>query len=209
MRSLVTSAFLVACLLSAVVPRRARADDPLSAVLSRVARARSTIRTLQGPFVQTRTIGLLATDVRSRGSLALVRPDRLRWELEPPDDVVFFVGPEGLAYRSPHGQGRTPAANARTTAALDDLRTLLGGDLTRLRERWELHLLRDDATGAEIEAVARPGASAPLASMRFALGPDLVRPMRVVLVEGPHDKTVIEFGPLVVDAPVDPARLRP
>jgi hypothetical protein len=207
--SLLASTALVGWVLGGSPQRRAQADDPLGALLSRVGRARSTVRTLQGPFVQTRTIGLLATDVRSRGSLALVRPDRLRWELEPPDDVVFFLGPDGLAYRSAHGQGRAPAASGRMGAALDDLRTVLGGDLTRLRQRWELRLLRDDATGAEIEAVARPGTNAPLASLRFALGPDLVRPTRVVLVEGPHDKTVVDFGSLVVDAPVDPARLKP
>jgi hypothetical protein len=45
--------------------------------------------------------------------------------------------------------------------------------------------------------------------MRFALAPDLVRPTRTLLVEGPRDRTVIEFGALVVDAPVDPAKMRP
>jgi hypothetical protein len=201
-------AFVASSLLVALAPGWALAEDSLAALLSRIARARSTLRTLQGPFTQTRTIGLLATDVRSSGSLALVRPDRLRWELDPPDEVVFFVGPEGLAYRSAQGQGRLPATSARIAGALDDLRTLLGGDLARLRDRWELRLLRDDATGAEIEALARPGAAPPLASMRFALGPDLVRPARVVLVEGHRDRTVIDFGPLVVNAPVDPSRLR-
>jgi hypothetical protein len=91
------------------------------------------VRTLQGPFVQTRSIGLLATDVRSTGTLVLVRPDRLRWELAPPDAVTFFVGPDGLAYKGATGQGHAMPPNARIAAALDDLRTLLGGDLTKLR----------------------------------------------------------------------------
>jgi hypothetical protein len=45
--------------------------------------------------------------------------------------------------------------------------------------------------------------------MGFSLAPDLIRPSRAVLVEGPHDRTVIEFGTLVVDAAVDPATMRP
>jgi hypothetical protein len=201
---------LIAGSLGAVLASRsARADDALDGLLARIARARAPVRTLQGPFTQTRTIGLLATDVRSTGTLTLVRPDRLRWELAPPDAVVFFVGPEGLAYRGPHGEGRIPAASARMAGALDDLRTLLGGDLARLRERWDLHVVRDDAAGAEIDASARPGVTSQLRGLRFSLAPDLVRPTRALLVEGPRERTQIEFGALVVDAPVDPARVRP
>jgi hypothetical protein len=207
--TLARRAFLAGSLGSLLAAQVARADDALDGLLARIARARAPVHTLQGPFTQTRSIGLLSTDVRSSGTLVLVRPDRLRWELAPPDSVVFFVGPEGLAYRGPHGEGRMPASGPRIAGALDDLRTLLGGDLARLRERWDLRVLRDDATGAELEATGRPGAPSQLRSLRFALAPDLVRPTRAVLVEGPRDRTVIEFGALVVDGPVDPARMRP
>jgi hypothetical protein len=189
--------------------RLALASDPLDDLLARVARARASVRTIQGPFTQVRTLGLLATEVRSSGTLALVRPDRLRWELAPPDQITFFVGPEGVAYRDALGQARMQRADTRMAAALDDLRTLLAGDLGRLRDRWDLHLLRDDATGAEVEAVPTATSRSPLRGLRFTLAPDLVRPTRAVLVEGPKDRTVIEFGALVVDAPVDPARVRP
>ena len=166
------------------------------------------MRTLQGPFTQMRTIGLLATDVRTTGTLALVRPDRLRWELAPPD-VVTSCRPRGPCVPQRPGHGRCPVGNAAHRGALDDLRTLLGGDLSHLRERWDLRVVRDDASGAEIEATPRARARLQLKSLRFSLGPDLVRPARAVLVEGPHDRTVIEFGALVLDAPVDPARMRP
>ncbi|MGH7297681.1 MAG: outer membrane lipoprotein carrier protein LolA [Polyangiaceae bacterium] len=202
------SLLAVAALMLASPPAGA-ADDPLDGLLARIARARAPLRTLQGPFTQTRTLALLSTDVRSTGTLALVRPDRLRWELAPPDAVTFFVGPEGLAYRSPHGQGRMPAGGGGIARALDDLRTLLGGDLGRLRERWDMRVVRDDAGGAEIDAVARQGIASSLRGFRFALTPDLVRPTHAVLVDGPHDRTVVEFGTLVVDHPIDLARMRP
>jgi hypothetical protein len=190
--------------------RVARAGAPIDELLRRVARARSGMRTLQGPFTQTRTIGLLATEVRSRGTLTLVCPDRLRWDLAPPDDVTFYVGPEGLAFRGAHGQAAAGPASPRFAGVLDDLRTLLGGDLAALRVRWDLSVVRDDATGAEIEAASRPGAGvAPLSSIRFALAPDLVRPTRALLVSGPKDRTDVQFGAMVVDGPVDPAKMRP
>lgn len=188
---------------------RAFGADAMDSLLARIAAARAGVRTLKGPFTQTRTIGLLATDVRSTGTLTLVRPDRLRWELSPPDAITFWIGPEGLAYRDAHGQARMPAGTAKMTGALDDLRTLLGGDPSRLRERWDLRVVRDDATGAEIEATPRRAPGSSLQSLRFALAPDLVRPARAVLIEGPRDRTVIEFGALVVDAPVDADSMRP
>jgi hypothetical protein len=76
-----------------------------------------------------------------------------------------------------------------------------------------LTVLRDDATGAEIEALPIAGdatAGSPVARrLRLALAPDLVRPTRVLIVEGEHDRTVIEFGDLVVNAPVDESSMRP
>jgi hypothetical protein len=185
--------------------RSASASGTTNDLLGRIAQARSALRTLQGSFIQTRTIGLLATDVHSRGRLAIVRPDRLRWELAAPDNVTFWLGPEGLAYRSAHGQGRLAATSARIANALGDLRLVLAGDLTALQERWTLRVVREDASGAEFEANAR--SPAIMRTMRLALASDLVRPTRALLVEGAHDRTVIEFGDLQVNAPIDGAEM--
>jgi hypothetical protein len=181
--------------------------DGVVDLLARITRARAQVRTIVGPFTQTRTIGLLATDVRSTGTLTLVVPDRLRWELGPPDDVTFWVGPEGFAYRSAHGQGRIPATTARLAGALRDLHVLLAGDLAQLKERWNLRVLRDDATGAEIEASSTSAAA--VRSMRITLAQDLVRPIRALLVEGERDRTSIEFGDLKVNVPVAEAAMHP
>jgi hypothetical protein len=192
-----------------LAPRSARAERPLEELLERIVRARAPVRTVVGPFTQTRTIGLLSTDVRSTGVMTLVRPDRLRWELGPPDDVTFWITPEGLAFRSSHAEGRLPAASARLGNAMDDLRTLFGGDLARLRERWDLRVARDDAAGTELEATPRPGTTTTMKSLRMTLAPDLVRPTRAVLVEGARDRTVIEFGVLAINEPVEEGRMRP
>jgi hypothetical protein len=90
---------------------------------------------------------------------------------------------------------------------LEDLRTLLGGDLSHLRARWDLRVARDDASGAELAATARTP-DAPMKGFQFTLASDLVRPVRALLIEGPHDRTAIDFGALRVDAPVDDAQMR-
>jgi hypothetical protein len=192
--------------------RLALADEAGSDLLARIARARAPMTTLRGPFTQSRTIGLLAAEVRSHGVLTLVRPDRLRWELAAPDDVTFWVGPEGLAYRSPHGQGRMAEAGARIAAQLADLRTLLGGDVAQLGDRWRLRVVHDGRDGAELEATpvqGALGAPAGVTTLRLSLAPDLVRPTHVLLVQGSHDRTVLEFGDLAVNVPVDAATMRP
>jgi len=197
--------------LAALPMARPAAADPLDDALARIARARAPLKTLVGPFTQERTIGLLATSVLSRGTLTLVRPDRLRWELAPPDDVVYWITPEGLAYRSKTGQGRVSAAQARLASSLDDLRTLLGGDLSRLKARYDLRLVPNAVPGGSettFEGTPRDP-TVPLKQLRFGVAADGVTPLFAELFEGPRDKTRIQFGALQRDTAVDPATVRP
>jgi outer membrane lipoprotein-sorting protein len=187
--------------------RRARADE-LDDLLAKIGEARAPLKTLVGPFVQIRKIGLLASEVRSNGTLTLVRPDRLRWELAAPDDVVYWVTPEGLAYKSKSGEGRVQGRAAKVAAALDDLRTVLAGDLSALRARYDLRLIANTDAGPSFDATPREGVVAPVQKIAFALASDLVRPTRATLVEGPRDRSDITFGDLRRDADVDPDSMR-
>jgi hypothetical protein len=189
--------------------RVARADA-IDDALARVARARAGLRTLVGPFTQERTIGLLAARVRSTGTLTLVRPDRLRWELAPPDSITYWFTPEGLAYRgaAKGAQGHVNAAQSTLAASLDDLRTLLGGDLARLRARYDLRLVSDGAEGLVFDATPHDPAL-PIKRLGFGLAPDATSPRFAELIEGPRDRTRIDFGALQRDVPVDPALVRP
>jgi hypothetical protein len=196
-----------------ILPRIARADDSDDQA-SRIERAQSQLKTLSGSFTQERTIGLLRSKVTSRGKLTLARPDRLRWELLPPDEIVYWVTPSGLAYKSPRGSASVasgpatgPAVGARIARALDDLHALLG-DLAKLRHHYLLkgHPL---SAGAQIEALPKDPGQSTFKKLTVELGPDLVRPLRVTLIEGPKDSTEIVFGELVVNGPVDPKLLEP
>jgi outer membrane lipoprotein-sorting protein len=192
---------------AALLTARAARGDEVDALLAEITRARAGLKTLRGPFVQERTVGLLATKVRSTGTLTMVRPDRLRWELAPPDEVTYWVAPEGLAYESKSGRGAIPSAGARVAAALEDLRAMLGGDVTKLRDRYELRVTR---SGEEATLEATPKApGAGLQRFTLTLGADRVRPTKVVLVEGPRDKTEITFGALEVNVAVPPEAVRP
>jgi outer membrane lipoprotein-sorting protein len=200
-------ALIVGGALALATRRDARAGDAHDA-LARVTTARASLKTLVGPFTQARKIGLLATEIKSSGMMWLVRPDRLRWELAPPDEIVYWVAPEGLAYKSKSGQGRVGGAPAKIAAALEDLRAVLGGDLTSLEKRYAIKLARDDAEGVAFEATPR-APRAGLARIDFAIAKDLVTPTRALLVESPRDRTEIVFGALRRDVAVDPGKMRP
>ena len=87
--------------------RSSRADD-LESALAEVRVARAGLKTLKGPFTQERTIGLLATKVKSTGTLTMVRPDRLRWERGSPEPLFSCPSPEK------HERHRSAALPART-----------------------------------------------------------------------------------------------
>lgn len=192
-----------------LLPRSARADE-VSAVLADVAKARAGIRTLVAPFTQERTIGLLATAVKSEGEMTLVRPDRLRWELFPPDAITYWITPEGLAYASPSGGGSVgKAAAGRFGAVLGDLMTLLGGDLAKLRARYDLAA---EKKPSGLVLTAKPTAEdvrKHVKSLTLAVAPDLWTVQRIEIEESGGDRSVITFGKVARDVKVDEAKMTP
>ena len=181
--------------------------DPLDDRLAAIAKARAGVKTLQGPFTQERTIGLMATKIRSTGTMWLERPSRLRWELAAPDSVIYWITPEGLAYKGKNGQGRLPVTE-RMAPQLEDLRAMLGGDLGSLKTRYDLKEVAADGGQVSFEATPKTMQNARFQKLAFTLDADLVRPKKIVLVEGPRDKTEIVFGELAKNGAVDPALLR-
>jgi len=207
--------FTLVAAAAVAVAAPARADEAreklegakLERALAEIAQARRALRTLEAAFTQTRKIALLAASVTSRGEMIYAAPDRLRWDLAAPDDVVYFVGPEGLTYRTKSSSATLPAGASNAARALADVRALLGGDLGSLKERYVLGASRT-ASELEIAGTARD----PAASVRgftLVLDKGLVVPLRARLLENKNDHVEIVFTSPVVNGPVDPKRLRP
>ncbi len=198
-------AFLGTIALGALaLARRAAADAPtIDARLAAIAQARAGLTTLQGPFTQTKTIGLMATQLKSSGTMWLERPSKLRWELAAPDSVVYWMLPAGLAYKGRNGQGSLPVTD-RMAPQLADMKAFLGGDLASLKARYDLRELPADGGMVTIEATPKTAEGARFKQVLLTLDPDLVRPKKIVLVEGAKDKTEIVFGELKKNAPIDP-----
>jgi outer membrane lipoprotein-sorting protein len=178
--------------------------DPL---LADIARARKGVRTMRASFTQERKLTLLATTVKSTGELAYVAPDRLRWELAPPDDIVYLIGPEGLSYRTRSSHATVPQSGANIAKALSDLRALLGGDLAQLRERYDLTGSRGPHD-IEIAGTAKDK-SASVRAFTLVLDKTLVLPVKAKLIEGKSDAIEITFSNAQINVPIDPATMKP
>ncbi len=191
------------------VPRIALADE-VSDVLAEINKARAGLRTLVGPFVQERTIGLLATTVKSEGEVTMVLPDKLRWELRPPDAVIYWIGPEGFAFATPKGSTQVgKAAAGRFGAVLGDLMILLGGDLEKLRARYDLSVpSRKD--GVTLRAVPKAeDVKKHVRRIELRSGAELWAIREITIEEQSGDLSVIRFGKMERDVPVDPAKMVP
>jgi len=187
----------------------------LDQLFADIAKARKETKTMRASFTQERKITLLATSVKSKGELLSQLPDRLRWDLAPPDDIVYFVGPEGLSYKTKSSSATVPASGANVARALGDLRALLTGDLGVLRDRYALEATRGSAAGdIEVTGTARPSADpkAPAAAVRaftLSLEKNLVTPSRARLIEGKTDSIDLTFTNVVLNAPIEASKLKP
>lgn len=189
---------------------RAAAEDEVDRALRDVARARESLRALASRFTQERTLDLLASTVVSKGELTLLRPDRLRWELAPPDEIIYWVTPEGIAYRTPKGSGKVDLAAAGALAALlDDLLVLLGGDLGKLRERYTFAVERSKEALTLRLTPRNERVAKLLRRLSIELAADLLSPRKLTLEEPSGDRTVVTFEAPRINPTVDPARMRP
>lgn len=200
---------LAAAAAAVAAPRAAFADD-VGDVLGAITKARASVKTLVAPFTQERTIGLLSTVVKSDGEMTLVLPDRLRWELKPPDSITYWVTPEGFAFATPKGGASVGKGGAgRFALVLGDLLILMGGDLEKLRQRYQLSV---DKSDAGVTIVARPLAedvAKLVKSLEMRVGPELWTVQRIVIEEKGGDRSVVAFGKVTRDAHVDPDKMKP
>ena len=205
--------FLAASALAPVaiaVPSVALADD-VSDALDKISSARASLKSIVAPFSQTRTIGLLANDVKSTGELTLIRPDKLRWEIFPPDAVTYWILPDGLYMRSSSSPKavKAPPNAGKFGAVLGDILAFTGGDLKKLGDRYDLSVPSKDG-GITLVAIPKaPELRKVVSRIETKTTADLWSVARVVIEEASGDKSVIEFGPATRDGNIDPAKMKP
>lgn len=185
----------------------ARAEDEVTTALASIAKSRSSLTTLSVSFTQERELSLLSSKVTSKGDLLLVRPDKMRWRLEAPDDATYWVSKDGIAYRTKDGAGKVTAGQAGGLAALlDDVMLVVGGDLDKIKTRYDLTATKD---GDRVIVTLSP----KLDKVRKLVKKLVVTldgeglPRRLVMEEPEGDSTTVVFGEPKKNTKIDPALL--
>lgn len=209
-RSLATLASLLPWL-SSSASFAAQPQGDVDEALRELSKAREKLKTLVVGFSQERTLGLLAAAVSSKGELTLVRPDRMRYELLSPDPAVYWVGPEGVSYKTAQGSGKVDQRTAGPLhAVLDDMLTVLGGDLSKLSERYTMAVERPKDGGMQLSLSPKSERVAKLVRrIEVTLGKDLLSPRKLRLLEQGDDQTTVQFDEARLNVPVDAAKMKP
>jgi outer membrane lipoprotein-sorting protein len=162
------------------------------------------------PFTQDRQIGLLASTIKSDGELTLVLPDRLRWELKPPDGITYWITPQGFAFATASGSASAgKSAAGKFGDVLGDLMTLLSGDLNKLRARYDFSVPSKSGDIVLVAIPKIPSIAKQVKRLELTAGADLWTVKKIVIEEQSGDKSVIVFGQLQRDVKVDPTRMQP
>jgi len=184
--------------------------DDVSDTFAEIKKAREKIKTLVASFTQERTIGLLSSTVKSEGEMTLVRPDKLRWELKSPDAVVYYITPEGFAFSTANG-----GANVSKTAAkkfgdvLSDLLIFMGGDLDKLKERYEL-TVPSKKDGTTLHAKPKTEEVKKIVkSLEISVATDNWTVKKITIEEKSGDKSVITFSKVTKDTKVEDSKMKP
>jgi len=184
--------------------------DATSDALDALGKARKPLKTLIAKLSQTRVIGLLAEPVVSSGQLTLVNPDQLRWDLFAPDDITYWVNPSGIAYRSGKSKKATKAPADAFGKALPDLVAFLGGDLGKLKSRYDFSATTEKDGSIEVVAtVTDADLKKALKKIRMKTNAEKWGIAKVVIEEPKGDSSSIVFESNKRDPKVDVDTMKP
>ena len=188
-KRVVTTLFVI--FTCAVLP--AWAGDTLDEFLTRIEERSAEIASLSCTFTQEKHLAMFDGPVVFAGRLAMVRPDRLRWEYTSPmPSALIFDGDRGIRC-SDRGEAVVfdMARDPVMRAVGEQLRLWLSGDYRGMEDRYSLALTSPDTL-----TVTPRGAEEReyLASLVITFATATLQPAEVTINEAGGDRTHILFG---------------
>ncbi len=181
------------------------ADETLDAFLQRLTAQSASVSSFQCDFRQERHLAIFAKPVIFTGLLAMVRPDRLRWEFtDPIPSTLIFAGDRGMRC----GGTAVPqqfdlAADPVMGTVARQLRAWVGGDYGSLGDLYRMELL--DGPGLLLFPLD-PAMAGFMESIRVAFDVDTLRPVQVRISEQGGDYTLLVFADYQLNISLDDSR---
>jgi outer membrane lipoprotein-sorting protein len=185
-------------LISPVQTAFAAEAEELQSFLTEIQAASDQVRSFSSEFVQERRLALFTEPVIFRGSLVVVRPDRLRWEfISPVPSVLIFRGDRGIRCndKAPpvhFDLGTDPIM--RTVA--EQLWLWLGGDYSRLNATYQM----EKSGPASLTISPKDKAMLEyITSITITFNKTSKQPEKVEIADPGGDMTIISFHSYVLN----------
>jgi len=191
----IAALFLIMTILLSAPFCRASSDDEkeLKTLLNQIETASAAIDSFTCQFEQKRYISILSKAISFYGSLAIDRPDKLRWQIDKPlPSVLVLNGKEGLQC-----SGRQPPRHFNT---LDDpimktvakqLWSWLSGNYQNLTQEYSISLNGEHSI--KLTPLA-PKTAQIIAKITVFFEPVDLQPAKVEILEASGDRTEIFFS---------------
>ena len=202
---------LLLCLFLLLSPVSAMYAEPVTgeaqqALAGRVKAASEAVNTLQGRFVQTKTLSILSDSFKSEGVLYFTRPQKLRWQYTTPYRYDFIMDGHSVTMRSEQGSQTVDADGNRIFRQL--CAVIAGGvdgSLLTSDRDFDISWQRDNGViSAELRPKIRPFKDM-FARIVITLGDEDCMVRHILMEENGGDTTEIVFTECVVNQPIDNA----
>ncbi len=188
--------YILMILFCIVVPISAGADsgreEGLDALLSDIQNKSNQFQSLTCQFSQERHLSLFSRPVLFKGTLAIIRPDHLRWEFrDPVPSVLIFSGNMGLRCTD-----NTPpvhfdlASDPIMRMVAEQLWTWLNGNYKKLEDTYAVSLR---APSSLLITPKDQGVAGFIQSIAITFSTESRQPELVEITEPGGDKTIIRF----------------
>lgn len=157
-------------------------------------------------FVQTKSSDMLASDAVSRGKMAFVAPDRLRWEYLSPCRSLFIINGERMLVDNADGRRITDLKSSGAFAGMFSMMMpLLRGDFRAVESRGFSAELSDGGGEHLLLRIVpvKPAAKRMFSEVVAEIDRTTGVAAKVTVLEKNGDRTVISCRGIVPDAPVD------
>lgn len=175
-------------------------SEELMAFLAEIQAASDQVRSFSSEFVQERRLALFAEPVFFKGSLTVVRPDRLRWEFTAPvPSVLIFNGERGIRCndKAPPVHFDLGADPIMKTVA-EQLWLWLGGDYSRLKASYDL--VKSGPSALRITPKEQR-LSEFISAITITFHRTSRQPEKVEIADPGGDTTILSFQAYVLNSP--------
>jgi outer membrane lipoprotein-sorting protein len=197
--------FVLAVIICGVLAAGSRAGGggqaELDALLTDIQQKSNQFQSLSCKFTQERHLSLFNHPVVFHGILAIIRPDRLRWEfVDPVPSVLVFNGNAGMRCTD-----NTPPAHFDLASdpimrmVAEQLWTWLNGNYKKLEDTYVVTL---QAPSSLLMTPKDPGVAGFIQSIAITFNSRNRQPDLVEITEPGGDKTRIRFDAFALNTPL-------